>query len=138
MEWMRVDEWLQAVKEVLIQEGFQGTILQTMKPGQVFGLVRKLDNVWEMHVRGFSDGLLESEIEISRDYLEHFNQRYRRDATSELMEILEAYQIPCTITGSLPQMTVELYPPKKLTPWKPIVGISALVAFLYWLGRNKD
>lgn len=136
MEWMGMDEWLQAVKEVLLQEGFCGTIFQTTKPGQVFGLVRKLDNVWEMHVRGFSDGLLESEIEISRDYLEHFNDRYRTDATSELTQILDDHQIPYRITGSLPQMRVELYPPKQLTPWKPIVGVSAVLGFLYWLSRR--
>lgn len=138
MEWMGTNEWLRRVKETLIQEGFSDTTLQTIKPGQVFGLIRKLDNVWEMHVRGFSDGRLESEIEISRDYFEHLNVNYRRAATLELMQILDAYQIPYQSKGSLPQMEVTLLPPEQLTPWKPIVTIIALAVFLIWLGRQSE
>ncbi len=137
MEWMGTREWLQMVKEVLIQESFSGTMLQTVKPNQVFGVVKKVDNVWEMHVRGFSDGSLESEIEISRDYLEHFDDTYRRDATLELTQILDAYSIPYESKGSLPQMSVTLYPPKQLTPWKPLLALTTLAVFLIWLGRQK-
>ena len=135
-----MDDWLQVVKEVLIQEGFQDTILQLRKPGQVFGLIKKLDNTWEIHVRGFEDGRLESEIEISRDYFEHFSDEYRTEATSELTQILDAYQIPYKIIGSPSSSTVALYPPKALTPWKPIAAIGGIVAFfgfLIWLGKKR-
>lgn len=135
---MNTNEWLQSVKEVLTQEGFSGTALQTPKLGQVFGLIRKLDNVWEMHVRGFTDGRLESEIEISRDYFEHLNDNYRRDATPELLQILDAYQIPYQSTGSFPQMGVILYPPKQLTPWKPVAAILGILGFLYWLSKKSN
>ena len=131
------NEWLQSVKEILIQEGFSGTILQTIKPEQVFGLVRKQDNIWEMHIRGFTDGRLESEIEIARDYFEHLNDKHRRDATPELMQILDAHQIPYQSKGGLPQMEVTFYPPEKLTPWKPIVTLIAVSVFLVWLGRQN-
>ena len=138
MHWMNTNEWLQRVQETLIQEGFSGTTLQTIKSGQVFGLIKKLDNVWEMHVRGFNDGRLEAEIEISRDYFEHLNDKYRRDATLELTQILDAYQIPYQSEGNLPQMGITLYPPKQLTPWKPVVAIITIAAFLLWLGGQKD
>lgn len=138
MQWKSTNGWLERVKRALVQEGFSDTILQTVKPGQVFGLVKKVDSIWEMHVRGFSDRRLEAEIEISRDYFEHLDDNYRRDATLELTQILDTYQIPYQSKGNLPQMAVTVYPPGKLTPWKPIVAIAALVAFLIWLGGQKD
>jgi hypothetical protein len=137
MQQENISEWLERVKEILIQEGYRDTKLQTIKQGQVFGLVKKVDSVWEMHVRGFKDGRLEAEIEISRDYFEHLDDRYRRDATPELTQILDAHQIPYQTKGELPQMEVILNPPEKLTPWKPIVAIVAVTAFLIWLGRQK-
>ena len=138
MQRISTNEWLQRVKGALIQEGFTDTPLQIVKPGQAFGLIKKLDNVWEMHIRGYNDGRLEAEIEVSRDYFEHLDDNYRRDATSELMQILDAYQIPYQSKGVLPQMEITLHPPKQLTPWKPIVAIAALAAFLIWLGRQNE
>lgn len=134
MQWKSTNEWLEMVKRALVQEGFSDTILQTVKPGQVFGLVKKVDSIWEMHVRGFSDRRLEAEIEISRDYFEHLDDNYRRDATLELTQILDAYQILYQSKGNLPQMAVTVYPPEKLTPWKPIVAIAALRTLLL---RNR-
>jgi hypothetical protein len=135
-----MDEWLHVVKDVLIQEGFRETVLQVIKPAQVFGLVKKLDGIWEMHVRGFDDGRLESEIEISRDYLEHLNDKYRRDATLELTRLLDTYQTPYEIKGEPTRLTAVLFPPKEVTPWKPLVaiaGIAAFIAFLCWRGKGK-
>jgi hypothetical protein len=137
MQWERTKEWLERAKDVLIQEGFNDTILQTIKQGQVFGLVKKVGDIWEMHVRGFNDGRLEAEIEISRDYFEHLDDRYRRDASLELTHILDAYQIPYQTNGNLPQVEVTLYPPAQVTPWKPVVAIITLAAFLIWLGRQE-
>ena len=138
MQSTNTDEWLQTVKDVLIQEGFSGTILQAIEPGQVFGLVRKQDDIWEMHGRGFVDGRLESHIEISRDYFEHLSEGNRRDATPELIQILDAYQISYQTKGSLPQMEVILYPPKQLTPWKPLAAILGILGLLYWLGKKNS
>ena len=131
-------EYLQDVQETLMQEGFKATALQTIKPGQVFGLVRKQENVWQMHVRGFTDGSLASEIEIANDYFEHWDNNYRRDATNELIEILESYGIPYHSSGSFPHMEFYLEPPPKLTPWKPVVACLTLAGFLIWLGRGTN
>ncbi len=130
------NKWLNRVQAALIQDGFVNTPFQTMKPGQVFGLIKKLDNIWEMHVRGFNNGTLEAEIEISREYVEHFNDNYRKDATPELLKFLDAYQIPYQTTGNLPQMKIILQPPEQLTPWKSVIAVGALVAFLIWLGNK--
>ena len=138
MQLANSNERLQNIKEVLMQEGFSDTILQAIEPGQVFGLVRKQDEIWQMHVRGFADGKLKSHIEISNDYFEHLNDNYRRDATLELIQILDAHQILYEYNGGLPQMEVTLLPPNQLTPWKPIVIIITLVAFLIWLGKQNN
>jgi len=63
--------YLDRAKEALIKEGFRDTLLQFWKPGQVFGLVKPLDDTYEIHVRGYQDGTLDAEIEVSREYLEH-------------------------------------------------------------------
>jgi len=132
------DQWLEKAKGVLVQEGFQHTPLQGIKSGQGFGLVRKAGDIWEMHVRGFDDGRLESEIEVSRDYLEHLNDKYRRDATPELKQILDFYQIPYMIEGDINHSTIVLPYPETVTPWKPIVALTGLVVFLIWLGVKES
>ena len=48
-------KWLERVKQALIEEGFRDTLLQIQKPNQIFGLVKKIDDIWELHFRGFED-----------------------------------------------------------------------------------
>jgi len=134
-----IQEWLEMAREVLVQDGFRRTPLQVVKPGQVFGLVKRVDDIWEMHVRGFDDGRLEGEIEISRDYFEHLDDRFRRDATADLKQILDAYEVPCSIEGDIPHSTVVLPYPESVTPWKPLAVLGGISVFLLvlWLGKKK-
>jgi len=125
---------LESVRQVLLAEGFKDTMLQIVKPGQVFGLVKRLSDVWEMHVRGFEDGALESEIEVFREYFEHLDDRYRKDATSELLSILEQRRLPYKVTGTLPDMEVRLQVPESVTPWKPVAVLGALLGIVTLLG----
>lgn len=131
---------LEGIRQVLLAEGFKDTRLQITKPRQVFGLVKRLSDVWEMHVRGFEGGALESEIEVSRDYFEHLDDRYRKDATNELLSILKQYGIPHKVTGALPNVEVTLQAPESVTPWKPVAVLGALlgvVALLGYLSRKR-
>lgn len=132
-----IEEWLETAKKVLVQEGFRHTLLQVVKTGQVFGLVKKVGDIWEMHVRSFDDGRLESEIEISRDYFEHLDDRFRRDATADLKQILDAYGVPCSIEGDISHSTVVLPYPESVTAWKPLVTVVGIAVFLLWLGTRK-
>ena len=136
MEKPDISVWLKRVENALRSEGFKDTLLQIWKEGQVFGLVKKIDNVWEMHVRGFKDGHLEAEIEISRDYIEHLDDRFRRSAISELTEILDKYNIPYKVVGNL-KIESKLEPPSTLTPWKPIVTLIIIVGILAWIAGSK-
>ena len=130
-------EWLIGVKDILIQEGFATTPLQINKPGQVFGLVKKLDDDWQWHVRGFNDDRLESHIEVSNDFLEHLKPEHRRAASHELTQLLEDYGMSCEITGDLPVMDVVFRPPEKLTPWKLPAAIIAGTILLSWLSKKS-
>jgi len=129
---------LKQVKQILRKEGFEDTLLQVVKPGQVFGLVKKLDHPWEMHVRGFEDGHLEAEIEISRDYLEHLDDRYRTSAAEKLGEILSNYGIPYEIKSDGSGVNLKLETPETLTPWKPIALVIGLLGIMYVLSKRES
>lgn len=132
-------KWLEDVKRALLDEGFEPTVLQIVKPGQVFGLVKDISNVWQMHVRGFGDGHLESEIEISRYYLEHPSTS--RSATEELRKILDQHNIQYNWKGQLvAPIQVKTEPPGTLTDWRPLlaigVAIAAVVSIAYLIGKR--
>jgi len=114
--------WLERVKQTLMNEGFSDTLLQIVKPNQVFGLVMEIDDIWQMHVRGFEDGHLEPEIEVSKKYLEHLDPKFRhtKPAIDVLTKILNRYSIPYEITGEHEQLEWRIEPPNTLTEWQPL------------------
>ena len=130
---------MKRVREALIHEGFfDPTPLQVQKEGQVFGLVKKISDDLEMHVRGYDDFTLESEIELSREYLEHPYDC--KPFYGPLLKILHRYNIPFTIMRPLPKDPELIRVPKNKTPWKPIiiVGSISLVGFgLIWLALKS-
>lgn len=121
------------VKKALLDEGFKDTRLQIRRKNQVFGLTKKLTAPWEIHIRGFVDGSLASEIEISREYLEHLNNNYRVGAIQELVDILEKYKIRYKLHGEKPQKVQleEMEVPKTLTQWEPIFETEGLLRLLW-------
>lgn len=127
---------LEVVKKALLDEGFEDTRLQFEEPTQAFGLIKKLMFPWEMHIRGYCDGSLASEIEVSREYLEHLNNQYRFFATKELIDILEKYEIPYRLIGKNPQPVPleEIAAPETLTLWEPILKTKGLLALLGTVG----
>lgn len=127
MERDEIRRWLESVEHALLSEGFNPTALQIVKPGQVFGLVKDLGDIWQMHVRGFEDGHLESEIEISRYYLEHPGTS--RPATEELCGILNRHNITYEWEGQLrAPVRVRTEPPGTLTDWRPLLAMGVLIA----------
>ena len=57
---------LQQLKYFLQAQGFHHTRWQHWKPGQVFGLVKRLSYKKQLHIRAFIDGTLRAEEEIWR------------------------------------------------------------------------
>jgi len=127
------------VLEILMTEGFESTLFQAIKPGQRFGLIKNLGQDLDMHVRMYSDSSLDSEIELSREYLEHPGDC--RPFYGPLFEILQHYHIPYQITQPIPPDPTEIFVPEKKTPWKPLVVSLATILIgssLIWLGSLKE
>lgn len=121
---------LDIVKNVLLKEGFYDPgILQTWKKGQVFGLVKPLNKLIEVHVRGYKDGILDAEVELSREYLEHPYEV--KPFYGFLIRILRKYRIPFKVIRPIPPDPKFIRIPKTLTRWKPLVvgGLILTVTF---------
>ncbi|MFX1404615.1 MAG: hypothetical protein ACFE9D_09125 [Promethearchaeota archaeon] len=122
-------ELVPRLKGALKRRGFYDPgVLQLYKRGQAFGLVRRVDKILEMHIRGFKDGLIEAEIEISRDYFEHLGPNSCRSAQSELESILKEEGISFTSSSSSGE-TDRVEIPSKLTEWRKVLGLTALGIF---------
>lgn len=88
-----VETWLQAAKAVLLAQGFKRDPKQFRKSGQMWGVIRQEPEDMQIHVRAFSDGRLESEVELSNKYVQHL-WSHRRNAHQEVSAILEAAGLP--------------------------------------------
>jgi len=58
--------FLNDLKRFLLTQGFHHTRWQFCKPGQVYGLVKRLNYKKQLHIRAFIDGTLKAEEEIWR------------------------------------------------------------------------
>jgi len=96
---------------VLGQIGFRDPIFQEWRIGQRFGLSKSLTNLLEWHVRGFADGALDSEVEISRKRLLHLaatpGSYYK-----PLLRMLRQHRIPFATESVLPPDASHIYLPE--------------------------
>jgi hypothetical protein len=92
-----------------------------------------------MHVRGYDDGSLDSEVELSREYLEHpFDCK---PLCGPLLELLARHGIPFSMTRPLPSDPGVVSVPERLTPWKPLALLAGVVlggVALIWLLTKSD
>ncbi len=96
---------------ILQRMGFTDPILQEWKTGQRFGLSRPLSSLLEWHVRGFADGTLDSEVEISRNWLQHLSAR-SGSYYSPLLGILDRIGIPFSVAGRILPDAAHVYLPE--------------------------
>jgi len=104
---------------ILQQMGFADPIFQERKKGQRFGLARHLSSLLEWHVRGFADGMLDSEVEISRNWLQHLAAR-PGSYFSPLLGILDNIGIPFSVVGRIPPDSAYVYLPELFGQMIPI------------------
>ena len=123
------------ILDVFLSEGYTSTILQINKPGQKFGLIKEMDNDLENHIRFFIDNSFESEIELSREYLEHpFDCKSYYEP---LFDIFNRYNIPFQIMRSIPADPIEIMVPFKKTRWKPLVIPALAICTGLYLTRSR-
>jgi uncharacterized ParB-like nuclease family protein len=104
---------------ILQQMGFTDPIFQEWKTGQRFGLARPLSSLLEWHVRGFADGMLDSEVEISRNWLQHLAAR-SGSYYSSLLRILDRIGIPFSVVGRILPDAAYVYLPELFGQMIPI------------------
>jgi len=127
---IRVFTDIKLIEEVLInKEGFKKTILQFRKEGQVFGVVKAINNFLEIHIRGYRDNTLDAELEISRKYVQHlFKGSIPFDAI--LIYILGKHGIPFEIIRPINISLPNLDKPRFLINWKKAIAFIAASVFL--------
>jgi len=128
---IRVSVDIKLVRDILIKkEGFRKTRLQFKKKGQVFGVIKPVGNILEIHVRGYKDNTLDAELEISRKYIQHlFKGAVPFDLI--LINILRKHNIPFEIIKPINLSIPKIDIPKFLINWKKatIALIASIFAF---------
>ena len=135
---------IEAVYEHLTsKQGFETATPSTYE-GEEYSLRKVLSDVWELHLRLYSDGFIEAEVEVRREYIEHLASR-RLNVVYDAFEYyrgvydkLHLWYVPAGkwIIKVIDHLNVKLREPGTLTPWKPIVlGVVATGLFVYALTR---
>lgn len=96
---------------ILQRTGFADPVFQEWKIGQRFGLSRSLSSLLEWHVRGFADGMLNSDVEISRNWLQHLAAR-PGPYYSPLLRILDRIGVPFSVVGRILPDAAYVYLPE--------------------------
>ncbi len=90
--------WLKAAKAAFLAHGFKRDPKNFRKPGQVWSLIRQEEDDMQIHVRAFKDGRLESEVELSNKFVQHF-WSHRRGAHEEIADILAETGMPTELVN---------------------------------------
>ena len=137
------DEVDHAARE-LIRRGFKPTLLALNK-GERYSLTMRIEPPWEIHVRVFPDGTIGSEVEVSRDYLQHLVGP-RFNVVYEIYELLRGVSndrricvkpLGRCVSDVIENIGIELRAPKSLIPWKPLVAAASLMALIPVMGRVR-
>jgi hypothetical protein len=134
---IKVHRDLEVVRRILLSEGFHEPLLQGWKQGQVFGLVKPLNELVEVHVRGYEDGTLDAEVELSREYLEHLWYG-SKPYYGYLIDILERHNIPFSIVKPIPPDPMYIEVPQNPTRWKPLLILATFFLGLYLLSTSES
>jgi len=129
----------------LKSKGFENA-KPSIKKGEKYSIRKILDYPWELHLRIYDNGIIESEIEVQREYLEHLGDKriyvvyepfeYLRDIYDKFHLI---YKRDRMVMKVIDNFRIALRPPKSLTPWKPIVislvALTSIGILAYTLDR---
>jgi hypothetical protein len=115
--------------------------------GQVFGLVKRLEQILQIHFKVMPDGLIEGEMEPPTAYpAAHLNPKHSYSAHQKIAEILQEINIRFTITNNIPITCI--YPiiekPEKTTHSAGLallllgLGVIGKVAYDYFKDDDKE
>lgn len=142
-------EHTEEIYKTLKLQGFTKPELYLPK-GEKYSLAKELYKPWELHIRIYENGFIESEIEISREYIQHLGN-YRINVVyeafnyyKETYNMLHIFYKPQRkwIIKIEDNFHVKIAPPKLLIPWKPIVAGIAIITTIgfitHTLSKPKD
>jgi hypothetical protein len=137
---------LENVVNALKSYGFKEVGLEFYK-GEKYSLSMKIYNIWELHVRIYQDGFIDSHFEVSRDYFEHLQY----PTIPSIYEVFDFYRTAYNklhifdnvakkwIKEIRNHYLVTLNSPRSLTSWEPIVvtvgALSVIGITAYALSR---
>jgi len=114
---------IDTIKSIFQDEGFHEPgvfgILQKKKEGQKFGLIKPINEDLEIHVRGYEDLTIDSEIELRRKFIEHLkSQAY--PYYDPIIQILQKHNLHFEYAKSLPVDPQTVCVPDTRIEWRPI------------------
>jgi len=137
--------WVPNVEEVykhLVEEQGFKLATPTVPKGEKYSLRRALSDVWDLHLRLYDNGLVDAEVEVRREFMEHLTPR-RLNVVYEAFEFyrnvydkLHILYVPAHkwVVKIIDHFYVKLREPNTLTPWKPVVlGVVVAGLFTYAL-----
>ncbi len=88
-------EYINTLRNCLEREGFYDASPLQEDHGQIWGLIKKLGDFWQMHVKVMREGLIEAEIEPRHAYpLEHLDQQNSFSGHNHVGYYLKKHNIP--------------------------------------------
>ncbi|MFP3260756.1 MAG: hypothetical protein RXQ22_07735 [Sulfolobus sp.] len=126
---------IEEVVNTMKSSGFHEEKLEVYK-GEKYSLAMKFYDIWDLHVKVYSDGFIDSHFEVSREYIEHINY----ETIPSIYEPFEFYRTAYDKLHIFDNVTkkwikevrsnylVTLNPPSTITPWKPISVIAGVLA----------
>jgi hypothetical protein len=114
--------WLPQVEQALRLEGFTAGP-QIWKSGQRSGWIMGLEGGYQLHVRLFSNGIIQPEYEVHWQFVEHPGTS--RSAIEPVKTILDKYGIPYSVIYTEPY-TINGHIPASHTPWLGVLAVVLL------------
>ncbi|BAB67694.1 hypothetical protein [Sulfurisphaera tokodaii] len=116
--------------------GFKETLLEIRK-GEKYSLSKKI-GVWEIHVRIYQDGFIDSHLELSREYFQHLSFPSVSFAyeLQLMLPYLELYNHNKRILRVEEFYEEKLTSPKHVIPWKPVA--MSLPCIIYFILRRRE
>ena len=122
-------EDIELCKNHLLKIGFTEQLGGEEDHGQSFGLVKRLEDILQIHFKVMPDGDIEGEMEPPTAYpAAHLNQKHSYSAHQKIAEILREINIPSWVRNDIPITCIQPIVDKPKNPTHAAVFAAGLLA----------
>lgn len=126
---------IELCKNSLLNIGFTEQLGGEESHGQVFGLVKRLEEILQIHFKVMLDGNIEGELEPPTAYpAAHLNQKHSYSAHQNISEILQEINISYWLTNNIPITCIQPIIDKPKNPTHA-AGIAVTLLALGVIGK---